>query len=112
VDKNLWSNVDHLTLRDEVKFVMDLAKITIGRATRCSDTISPPVAMPCCSRRSLAGSTPAQIVEWILTDKLDVRFNFRCTIHLEPDTARSLINARRLQAVVLSREDDEGSHNR
>jgi 7-carboxy-7-deazaguanine synthase len=77
VDKNLWSNIDHLTERDEVKFVMgsredydwscdklrcfDLAK-------RCHAVLFSPI---------FGRIDPRQIVEWILSDKLDVRFQLQ-----------------------------------
>jgi len=77
VQKNLWSNIDHLTSRDEVKFVVgsredyewsrekarqfDLAK-------RCHAVLFSPI---------FGRIDPRQIVEWILADGLDVRFQLQ-----------------------------------
>jgi 7-carboxy-7-deazaguanine synthase len=77
VEKNLWSNIDHLTKHDEVKFVMgsredyewscdkvqefDLTK-------RCHAVLFSPI---------FGRIDPRQIVEWILADKLSVRFQLQ-----------------------------------
>ena len=77
VEKNLWSNVEHLTQRDEVKFVIgsredyewsrdkvrqfDLSK-------RCHTVLFSPI---------FGRIDPRQIVEWILADRLDVRFQLQ-----------------------------------
>src|ERR1700675_3039413 len=72
VDKNLWSNIDHLTGRDEVKFVMgsredyELAREKVQRyrlPSRCHVVLFSPI---------FGRIGPRQIVEWILADKLDV----------------------------------------
>jgi 7-carboxy-7-deazaguanine synthase len=77
VDKNLWSNIDHLTLRDEVKFVMgtredyEWACEKVRRfdlASRCQAVLFSPI---------FGRIDPRQIVEWILEDKLNVRFQLQ-----------------------------------
>jgi 7-carboxy-7-deazaguanine synthase len=77
VNKNLWSNVDHLTLRDEVKFVMgsredyEWSRDKVDRyslAARCHAVLFSPI---------FGRVDPRQIVEWILADKLDVRFQLQ-----------------------------------
>jgi 7-carboxy-7-deazaguanine synthase len=77
VDKNLWSNIDHLTLRDEVKFVMgtredyEWACEKVRRydlASRCHAVLFSPI---------FGRIDPRQIVEWILEDKLNVRFQLQ-----------------------------------
>src|SRR6266511_1293111 len=74
VDKNLWSNIDHLTPRDEVKFVMgsredyEWARDKVQRhdlSSRCHAVLFSPI---------FGRIDPREIVEWILADKLDVRF--------------------------------------
>ena len=77
VDKNLWSNIDHLTNRDEVKFVMgsredyewSCDKVRKFDLTKCCRSI---LFSPIFGRID-----PRQIVEWILADKLDVRFQLQ-----------------------------------
>jgi 7-carboxy-7-deazaguanine synthase len=77
VEKNLWSNVDHLGPGDEVKFVIgsredyewscdkvrrfDLSK-------RCHAVLFSPI---------FGRIDPREIVEWILADRLDVRFQLQ-----------------------------------
>jgi len=77
VDKNLWSNIDHLRLRDEVKFVMgsredyDWSRDKVQRydlPSRCHAVLFSPI---------FGRIDPREIVEWILADKLDVRFQLQ-----------------------------------
>jgi len=77
VDKNLWSNIDHLTLRDEVKFVMGTREdyewacekvLHYGLTSRCHAVLFSPI---------FGRIDPRQIVEWILEDKLNVRFQLQ-----------------------------------
>jgi 7-carboxy-7-deazaguanine synthase len=76
-EKNLWSNVDYLTPRDEVKFVMgsredyEWSRKAVQRfdlSSRCNAVLFSPI---------FGRIDPRQIVEWILTDKLDVRFQLQ-----------------------------------
>jgi 7-carboxy-7-deazaguanine synthase len=77
VDKNLWSNIDHLTLRDEVKFVMgsredyEWSRDKVRHynlPARCNAVLFSPI---------FGRIDPREIVEWILADKLDVRFQLQ-----------------------------------
>jgi 7-carboxy-7-deazaguanine synthase len=77
VEKNLWSNIDHLTLRDEVKFVMgsredyewSCDKVQCyDLPSRCHAVLFSPI---------FGRIDPRQIVEWILADKLNVRFQLQ-----------------------------------
>jgi len=77
VDKNLWSNIDHLTARDEVKFVMgsredyEWSRDKVqrhGLVSRCRAVLFSPI---------FGRIDPRQIVEWILADKLNVRFQLQ-----------------------------------
>jgi 7-carboxy-7-deazaguanine synthase len=77
VEKNLWSNIDHLTAHDEVKFVMgsreDYAwsREKVQRfylSKRCHAVLFSPI---------FGRIDPRQIVEWILEDKLDARFQLQ-----------------------------------
>jgi len=77
VEKNLWSNIDHLTVRDEVKFVMgsrddyEWSRDKVQRyslPSRCHAVLFSPI---------FGRIDPREIVEWILADKLDVRFQLQ-----------------------------------
>jgi 7-carboxy-7-deazaguanine synthase len=76
-EKNLWSNIDHLTSRDEVKFVIGSREDyewsrdrvrTFNLTTRCRAVLFSPI---------FGRIDPRQIVEWILADRLDVRFQLQ-----------------------------------
>jgi 7-carboxy-7-deazaguanine synthase len=76
-NKNLWSNIEHLTKRDEVKFVIgsredyDWAREKVRKLDlnqRCRTVLFSPI---------FGRIDPRQIVEWILADKLDVRFQLQ-----------------------------------
>ncbi len=73
VEKNLWSNLAHLTPRDEIKFVIcdehDYAWARQQLAERGLDALCPVLFSP--SYRDLPA---AQLAEWILRDQLPVRF--------------------------------------
>src|SRR6266581_3417887 len=71
------SNIDHLTLRDEVKFVMgsredyEWSRDKVRRyalPSRCHAVLFSPI---------FGRIDPREIVEWILADKLDVRFQLQ-----------------------------------
>jgi 7-carboxy-7-deazaguanine synthase len=77
VDKNCWANIDYLTLRDEVKFVIgsredyEWAREKVqcyDLASRCHAVLFSPI---------FGRIDPRQIVEWILEDKLNVRFQLQ-----------------------------------
>jgi 7-carboxy-7-deazaguanine synthase len=77
MDKNLWSNIDHLNAGDEVKFVMgsredyEWSRDKVHRhdlPCRCRAVLFSPI---------FGRIDPRQIVEWILADKLNVRFQLQ-----------------------------------
>ena len=77
VEKNLWSNIEHLSKRDEVKFVIgsredyewSCEKITrFDLSARCHAVLFSPI---------FGRIDPREIVEWILADRLDVRFQLQ-----------------------------------
>jgi 7-carboxy-7-deazaguanine synthase len=77
VDRNLWSNVAHLTPSDEVKFVMgsredyEWSRDKVQQyhlPSRCHAVLFSPI---------FGRIDPRQIVEWILADKLNVRFQLQ-----------------------------------
>lgn len=76
VARNLWTNLDHLTSRDEIKFVLcDRADYEWARsalrdralAQRCAVLFSP----------SYGQVEPRQLAEWILEDRLPVRMQLQ-----------------------------------
>lgn len=85
VARNLWSNLEALQPHDEIKFVIcdradyDWARervIEQGLSDRCAVLFSP----------SQAQVAPAQLVEWILADRLPVRFQLQLHKVLWGDT--------------------------
>jgi 7-carboxy-7-deazaguanine synthase len=77
VEKNLWSNIDKLTSRDEVKFVMgsredyEWSRDKVQRydlGSRCHAVLFSPI---------FGRIDPREIVQWILADKLDVCFQLQ-----------------------------------
>ena len=77
VERNLFSNIDYLTSRDEVKFVIgsredyewSRAHLREHRlADRCRAVLFSPI---------FGRIDPREIVEWILVDKLPVRFQLQ-----------------------------------
>ena len=85
VEKNLWSNLDCLRAQDQVKFVLgdradyDWAVVQVKThrlAERCEVLFSP-------AQGSLA---PATLADWILADRLPVRFQLQLHKILWGDT--------------------------
>ncbi|MBX3650362.1 MAG: 7-carboxy-7-deazaguanine synthase QueE [Burkholderiales bacterium] len=74
--RNLWSNLDHLTPRDEIKFVIcDEADYLWSKAqlqSRRLDRLCPLLFSPVHGRLE-----PRQLAEWILRDRLPVRFQLQ-----------------------------------
>ena len=77
VDRNLWSNIDHLTIQDEVKCVIgsredyDWSRDKVERydlVKRCQAVLFSPI---------FGRIDPREIVEWILADNLGVRFQLQ-----------------------------------
>jgi 7-carboxy-7-deazaguanine synthase len=77
VERNLWSNIDNLTSHDEVKFVIgsredyDWSCDKVRRfdlPARCHAVLFSPI---------FGRIDPRQIVEWILADHLEVRFQLQ-----------------------------------
>ena len=75
--RNLFPNIEHLTQRDEVKFVIgsredyDWSREQVGRyalTERCGAVLFSPI---------FGRIDPREIVEWILADRLPVRFQLQ-----------------------------------
>ena len=85
---NLWQNVEHLTDRDEVKFVIadrrdyEYARDAVGRhglCDRCAVIFSP-----------VDISAAAELATWILQDGLDVRLGLQLHKMIWPDKTRGV----------------------
>jgi 7-carboxy-7-deazaguanine synthase len=107
VEKNCWNNIQHLTPRDEIKFVIGTqedyawAKDIIRRhalAARCPLLFSWVKSLTRAQRhRSLRPLPPnhhpmsqRELAERIITDALPVRFQIQLHKYIWPDTARGV----------------------
>ncbi len=88
--RNLWSNIEHLGERDEVKCVIgsredyDWARAQVEKhalATRCRGVLFSPVFGKIEAR---------EIVDWIVADKLDVRFQLQMHKFVWPPLQRGV----------------------
>src|ERR1700747_2221236 len=76
-DRNLWSNIEHLTRRDEVKFVIGSREDYEWSRDKV-ERVTPPARVHAVLSSPIFGRIdPREIVEWILADKLDVRFQLQ-----------------------------------
>jgi len=88
--RNMWSNLDHLTSRDEVKFVLsnredyEWARDAI-RNNDLSSRVNA-VLMSCAFGRIEA----VRVAEWILEDHLPVRFQLQMHKHIWPPDTRGV----------------------
>ena len=88
--RNLWSNLEHLTSRDEVKFVLssredyEWARDVISRHHLASRVNA--VLMSCAFERL----DRAQLAGWILEDRLPVRFQLQMHKHIWPPDTRGV----------------------
>jgi 7-carboxy-7-deazaguanine synthase len=97
-ERNLWSNLDHLTQRDEVKFVItDREDYEWSREVvdqhklhnRCAAMLFSPVfEQPQGSEiGGCEGLSPCQLAQWILEDRLPVRMQLQLHKYIwEPQT--------------------------
>jgi 7-carboxy-7-deazaguanine synthase len=90
VSRNLWSNLKHLTARDEVKFVLsdradyEWARDVIREHSLASRVNA--VLMSCVFDRL----DRAQLAQWILDDRLPVRFQLQMHKHIWPPDTRGV----------------------
>jgi 7-carboxy-7-deazaguanine synthase len=75
-DKNLWANLDRLRGTDEIKFVIcdeaDYRWAQQQLVERGLDRLCPVLFSPACPELA-----PAQLAEWVLRDRLPVRFQIQ-----------------------------------
>jgi 7-carboxy-7-deazaguanine synthase len=89
-DRNLWSNIPHLTHRDEVKFVIGSREDyewsreklrELDLPARCHAVLFSPI---------FGRIEPHQIVDWILADNLEVRFQLQLHKFIWPPATRGV----------------------
>ncbi|MGI9114907.1 MAG: radical SAM protein [Chthoniobacterales bacterium] len=88
--RNLWANIAHLTMRDEVKFVIgsredyEWSRDSLREhnlSARCRAILFSPI---------FGRIEPREIAEWILADKLPVRFQLQLHKFIWPPEARGV----------------------
>ncbi len=88
--RNLWSNIEHLEKRDEVKFVIgsredyewSREQVRVHRlAERCGCVLFSPI---------FGKIEPREIVDWIIADKLPVRFQLQMHKFIWPPLQRGV----------------------
>ncbi|MFQ3670772.1 MAG: radical SAM protein [Verrucomicrobiia bacterium] len=90
VERNRWSNVEHLTKQDEVKFVIgsrtdyEWARERV-RAFNLAERVGAVLFSPVFGRME-----PKQMVEWILEDRLPVRFQLQMHKFIWPPSERGV----------------------
>lgn len=89
-ERNLWSNLEHLTRRDEIKFVLasrgdyEWAREAI-LSHHLADLVGTVLMSPVFGRVN-----PDEIVAWILEDNLPVRFQLQMHKFIWPPQARGV----------------------
>jgi len=89
-DRNLWSNLEHLSARDEVKFVLaDRADYEWARTTICARNLDRRVNAILMS--PVFGTLePAALAKWILEDRIPVRLQIQIHKHIWPPDTRGV----------------------
>ena len=75
--RNLWSNIEHLTARDEVKFVIGSREDYEWARDQVRSLKLPGRVRSVLFSPVFGKIQPVDIVNWILEDKLDVRFQLQ-----------------------------------
>jgi 7-carboxy-7-deazaguanine synthase len=89
-DRNLWSNLGHLSARDEVKFVLadradyEWARHTI-RARNLDGRVNALLMSPV-----FGVQDPAELAQWILEDRIPVRLQIQIHKHIWPPDTRGV----------------------
>ena len=89
-EKNLWSNLDHLTKRDEIKFVVaDRADYDWARDTIVARELAPRVNALLMSP-VFGQLDPAALAAWILEDRLPARMQLQMHKQIWPSISRGV----------------------
>jgi 7-carboxy-7-deazaguanine synthase len=89
-DRNLWSNISHLTPRDEVKFVIGSRDDYEWSRTKLREHNLPARCHAVLFSPVFGRIDPRQIVDWILTDALPVRFQLQLHKFIWPPETRGV----------------------
>ena len=73
---NVWKNIDHLTSRDEVKFVIGNRE-DYEWAKRMIEQYRIPARCPVLMSVTFGVLDPLTLTNWVLADRLDVRFQLQ-----------------------------------
>jgi 7-carboxy-7-deazaguanine synthase len=76
-ERNLWSNISHLTQGDEVKFVIGSREDYEWSRERMREHALPQRCHAVLFSPIFGRIDPREIVEWMLTDKLEARFQLQ-----------------------------------
>jgi 7-carboxy-7-deazaguanine synthase len=88
--RNLWSNLDHLTTRDEIKFVVaDRADYEWARDTIVARALAPRVNALLLSP-VFGQLEPAALAAWILEDRLPARMQLQMHKQIWPNISRGV----------------------
>jgi len=88
-EKNLWSNIEHLRPTDEVKFVLANRNdyewaLGVIREHKLEDRVRILIST------AFGMVTPESVVEWMLADKLNARFQLQLHKYIWPPDARAV----------------------
>ena len=89
-ERNRWSNLEHLTLRDELKFVLSGRRDyewarDVMRTHRLSERVNAVLLSPVFGKLE-----PSDLAAWILADRLVVRMQLQMHKHIWSPTARGV----------------------
>jgi 7-carboxy-7-deazaguanine synthase len=89
-ERNRWSNLEHLTLRDELKFVVSDRRdyewaCEVIRTHRLSERVHAVLLSPVFGKLE-----PSDLAAWILADRLAVRMQLQMHKHIWSPTARGV----------------------
>ena len=77
-DRNDWRCLESMTARDELKFVLASPRgLRVGEGAASPSAVSIAGRPGCCSRRCTASCRPTELAEWIIADRLPVRFQLQ-----------------------------------
>jgi 7-carboxy-7-deazaguanine synthase len=89
-ERNLWSNIPHLTRRDEVKFVIGSREDYEWSREKMREHNLPKRCHAVLFSPIFGRIEPREIVEWMLADKLEVRFQLQMHKFIWSPTARGV----------------------
>ena len=103
--RNRYEQLQQLAPNDQVKFVICIARRLRVEPRAAGELQRSPSAAACCSRRATSSCRPRELADWILADRLPVRFQIQLHKYLwgENVAAEKARRARRRAAVRRAR---------